>query len=161
MSTPAKWEGQRLDELRRLYCVEGVGPSELVRRLGVTRSALSGVISRHKLKRAGGAASTAMGRRQGGIEAQRLRAKAKAEAASKSEPRPEPAPGPEEYTLRPDAWDPLPGARPVPFLDLKADHCRWPVDADGFAACGLPVTRGSYCETHAVMARPAPKPVGT
>jgi hypothetical protein len=53
------------------------------------------------------------------------------------------------------AWAPLPGLRPVPFVERRGMQCRWPVTGpdDGHHACGGPAPDGPYCSTHAERSR--------
>lgn len=60
---------------------------------------------------------------------------------------------PDPRRLRPEAWQPLPGAPVRSFLEN--DGCMWPVIAadgtEGF--CGCVIQKGRYCETHHVRSR--------
>lgn len=59
---------------------------------------------------------------------------------------------PEPVLVDPDAWRPLPGRAPIPFMKLNGDTCRWPVEGGRF--CGHGVARGPYCEPHGAIAFP-------
>lgn len=51
-------------------------------------------------------------------------------------------------------WEALPESRPVSLMDSTDAHCKWPLGdpmGDDFKFCGAPVSRGSYCATHARM----------
>ena len=62
----------------------------------------------------------------------------------KSAPKPPQAPPPEAI------WNALEGITPVTFMDLEAEHCRWPVTG-GFCGCQKD-DDSSYCSTHRALA---------
>ena len=72
-------------------------------------------------------------------------------ARRRSLPKPPRAPPPEAV------WLPLEGITPVTFMDLEADHCRWPVTG-GYCGCQRE-ENSSYCSTHRAIAGNPPPPL--
>lgn len=136
----SSWTAERLERAKTMY-VEGCTFAQIARDLGgITRNSVCG-----KLIRAGCA----------------RHAKPSAPAGTKPRPRTRVAKNNHRtYDLPPDR--PMPVSTPVPrqcepvaLLDLRAHHCRWPVD-DGLY-CGATVARGAYCAAHGAVAYITPK----
>lgn len=55
---------------------------------------------------------------------------------------------------RGDAWKPIPGVEPVPFMERASMQCRWPVGGEGagLLCCGAHAQDGRYCSPHARIA---------
>lgn len=52
------------------------------------------------------------------------------------------------YAARADAFAPLPGAHPKPWIERGFGECCWPVSDDGALSCCEPVFSGSWCVAH-------------
>lgn len=54
----------------------------------------------------------------------------------------------------------LTGMKFVSMMDLKDDHCRYPIDKDGETVfCGLPKFKKSFCQEHGAKCYMPPRPL--
>jgi hypothetical protein len=62
--------------------------------------------------------------------------------------------------IRPDAFDPLRGSHPKPWLERAFGECCWPVGGEGAEtlSCCLPVEGNGWCAAHLALGTVAPKP---
>lgn len=171
------WSDDRIATLKRLWDA-GESASQIALEIGATsRNAVIGKIHRLGLQRSEEAqratVKAAMDRRYGtGPRVRPIRAP-RAPAPPKP-PKRVPAPilgiarngsvfekTRVEKSLPPipaNIWQPLAGVTPVSILDLKATHCRWPLELQGEEYphfCGAMAIGGAWCPSHARKARPS------
>lgn len=145
------WTPDRVETLKALWN-EGLSASQIAARMGgVTRSAVIGKI--HRLE------ESAKLRRRPWQLRKGVTRKAEPAAPARAEPAPPrplsvPAPVAEKSAL------PAP-VRTGPIESAFVEYgCQWPVDdADtslGHRPCGAPLSKGSYCASHAARATESP-----
>lgn len=162
--THTGWTEERVQKLKELHA-QNLSAGQMAKALGgVTRNAVIGKVNRMGWGRIGGEKPAAPGtkriRRPAGSadlrkeNGQSNRAKAKvaqpagafvlAPANRTSEP------GAPRYIAKADAFKPLSGVEPVPFIRLFAGRCRWPVGGEGadMLCCGARADGGPYCASH-------------
>ena len=168
------WTDERIDELRKLWA-DGLTASQIASSLGgISRNAVIGKIHRLGLSGRAKATSQQVRVRKRRIAAERpaypspaprravaiaagntaLKAVVVEAAAPHAVPRAAPEPKPVFAAVI------VPLREPVGLMELKPDHCRWPIghpgDAD-FRFCGLKSPAGQpYCAGHAAKAHAAP-----
>lgn len=141
------WPPERVAELRRLYEVEGLGPTAIAGEMGLGASVVIGKVRRLVL--------TPLRREQ----------TMSASALQKAGMRPAKpcrigAMKMVTPIVRPAAAPVMPEPRNIPLLDLKPNECRWPTSrVDGeHLFCAAVIGGGgkfgaSYCAAHGAMAR--------
>lgn len=152
------WTDERRDLAAKLWN-EGVSASEIARTLrGVTRNAVISLIHRKGLSKRGPVAKPT---RAPIIVARKLR-------AASAPPKPtiriaghstfvESVAAPPKVVIDfANAFAPLLGVAPVPFLEREGRRCRWPVGGSGadMLCCGAHAEPGPYCVSHAAAAMP-------
>ena len=158
-------EAAMIDAIATLWAQEPQLPlSAIADELGLTRGSIAGRIARGRRKGDHRFPARGPRKRIPKPAAARPRQKPKAVAAaaslmfgSASEPPGRPTPR---------------AVGPPPLTSLRADQCRWPINApephDVFLFCAAPTTGGNYCAKHAALARSsasassprAPSPAG-
>ena len=155
------WTDARIAEAKQLY-TEGVSCSVIGERLGCSRNAIIGKLTRLGIM--GGQSKDAHGHAasihaRAALRKRRSAAKkAKAQQARQEKSRARLAPV-LDYT-------PLPASETEPegctsLIDLREDQCRWPYRDDNFVFCPADRVIGAYCLSHARKAinpvQPAPR----
>ncbi len=157
----ATWSSERVELLKRCFDA-GLSCSQIARKIGVTRNAVIGKVSRLGLSR------------PNNVIVSRLRARRGAGPARSKTPstwRPRRSRlniAAQQQTLTAAFGEPPPCAEDIPIykgrgctlLELDQGNCRWPINtpgAEGFCFCGNEPVQGlPYCPGHARMAyRPA------
>lgn len=162
------WTDERIERLRKLW-EEGLSASQIAADLGgISRNAVIGKIHRLGLSgRVKAPTPQRRGRKQRlvakpvyraprrtviGNTVLKTIARPEPQAVARTEPEPAPAAEAEIVPLR----------EPVGLLDLREQHCRWPIGdpaEPGFRFCGQPSPIGQpYCAAHARRAYQAPLP---
>lgn len=172
MPRGAKLDENQLTTIKNLI-TEGVTYSDIGYRFGITRSAISGIAARK---------GWGLGVKQSNRPKVPARPGEPAPVAMPPKPKfqmlpdePPPAPKPQPWpeaqkqATQPPAWAPPPLAPAAPelppiepagksvlLLDLREQHCRWPVnDGAPFRFCGSrKAPKSSYCEHHHRLSLP-------
>jgi GcrA cell cycle regulator len=131
------WTKEIIAKLVKL-AAQGLSYTEIGKALGITKNAAIG-------------------------KARRLRiSKPPAEAVIKQRkptPKPKEKPAPKQPTP-PEKGTMLAGMKFVNMMDLKDDHCRYPIDKDGETVfCGLPKFKKSFCQEHGAKCYMPPRPL--
>ena len=150
MVSSASWTDERI-ELLKAYFVEGLSAAKIAERLGyVTRNAVIGKIHRlglnldHLLTADEKADRLARKKEAANIRKQRSRERAERQLR-KNSPR---STLYKMFVPRP-ADDLASTAKHIAFLDLEANHCRFPYGNGPFTFCGHDQIKGStYCANH-------------
>jgi GcrA cell cycle regulator len=165
--THAGWSEDRVEVLRDLW-KQGFSASQIAKKLGgVTRNAVIGKANRMGLEGRGRPSSPeaiSLGRKvrtlpkakRGGFSlpsyttlstpnpVERLKNAAIANAAAKLAPA-------ADVIAREHAFQPIPGSKPMPYLERPAKGCRWPVGGEGaemLACCEDRQGESIYCAAH-------------
>lgn len=135
-----KWTAEDRDAIIQAFDVDGLSAALVAERFRTSRSAILGLLHRH--------------RRAKGLEAARRKpaqARQPAQTRSGTRPRPSPPAAPVQEARAVASRPP----RAVPMADLRRNECRFAVTphdqpADAHLFCGLPAT-GSWCDRHAQL----------
>lgn len=152
----APWTEEQVATLRRL-CSEGMGPSQIAKKMarmrpGMTRNAVIGKRDRLGIK--------SDHTNTGGMSLRTKLANAKASAKRKATPSAKPKPLlPESappQALPPElTWAPLVGTTPKPLIECRPGECRWPINGargETLFCCAPRRGDGPYCAAHHRMA---------
>jgi len=148
------WTEARVARLKQLW-TDGLSASGVARALGgVSRSAVLGKLLRLGLLKTRKPASAPRGLDlEGGSDEAKLAA---AFRLHRSRPRREPPPTP----WRADAFQPLAGSAPRPWLSRGPGECAFPVGGEGegtLSCCARTRGAGAYCpHHHAIVFRASP-----
>lgn len=178
----SNWTDERVAYLRRRW-IAGQSGRKIAKALGVTTNAVMGKVHRTKLflthPHGGALSSTGRAARVKQHAAQARPASAKAATPPSAKPRNRrdersyervvnvSAPLPPAEPVRAHAFDPLPGVKPLPLMQRRANQCAWPVGEPPRPAeqlcCGAPVASVQdcatpYCLEHGKLRRGAPRP---
>lgn len=168
----ASWPAERVDRLKALHA-QGLSYSQIAEALNtdrnfpaVTRNAISGKLDRLRIVRSHGSRTVAMALSHRNVSSVRRhpkpepkpRAQAKVFGATRVKPAlifagPGAVMSAEPklpFHGKADAFSPLPGVEPVPFLERTGPRCRWPVGGAGdqMLCCGALAHDRSYCQAH-------------
>lgn len=160
----SSWDAAMIERLKDLHR-QGGSYQDIADELNVTRGAVSGKLRRLKLGGRDAQVGNVNHRRAMAVHslsrvrpprsrknAQSIRKTREAVTNAGSA-----APSPASVRTAPDRrfenpWAPLDGSSPVPIVGLRSGHCRWPIELPGAPEshfCGLAISKGSYCPTHA------------
>lgn len=140
--TDTFWTDERIERLKTLRA-EGHSSSQIAGQLGCTRNAVIGKAVRL------GLAKTATGITQRKPRVRKAKNVWRSAASGRSLRLIE------SVTSDPMELVPTEPINPTNFLDLKAEHCRWPCSGEGIGTvfCGGPAIEGKpYCIGHCCMA---------
>ncbi len=174
------WNDTNVETLKRLWA-DGISAANIAATLGNEKGRLA-VIGKarrlklpphpcgHSHKKAAQVLKRTQAKKKDQAEGSISRAKAVGPVRKKKPPKPEiiiekvverPASidGPvmtgDFSFLKSDAWNPLPGSKPVSLEYLKRDQCCWPLGDGPFLFCALPTNDGAqYCASHAYLSHP-------
>ena len=158
------WTPERMERLKALH-KEGLSASQIAKALGeVSRNSVIGKAHRMGLGPIGGGRASAPDSRNAATAAARgvlMKAKAAkprlAIAGRGTVFEVAEAPPPRVVVDRAEAFSPLPGTEPAPFLAREGARCRWPVDMAeaGHWCCGADTgdVAVSYCRAHANLSK--------
>lgn len=141
---PEPWTKAEEDRLRILWNDEGLSAAQCGVLLNRSRSAVRG--KAHRLNLAERPSNFHSGPKPPkGPKVERR--------AAPKLPAPQRLPS-DTKALRGRAWDALPGAAPIPLLELHDGMCRWPIgDGKPYLFCGQGSGAAVYCEHHAALSR--------
>lgn len=153
LSPAPGWTPERFELLKTLWR-DGKSATQIAKRLGgVTRNAVISKVHRSGLEaRAQASKPARMARPAAAVAPSAPGTRKPASARTAPPSRPEGVPAPPPTPIRVDAFAPLEGSTPVPFLERAAGGCRWPVGAESLS-CSLPAAPNApYCAEHQAMA---------
>lgn len=156
----AFWTDARVARLKELAQDENMSARAIAKDLGgVTRNAVIGKLLRLGVKRKCAVqprrrtSQIPHAQRNGGAVLSRIKARVEEKARSD---RKAPAAPSEDFELPSSEATSLPietaGNNTIALLDLRDHHCRYPIYVSGGVMfCGDGVSRGPYCERHAMI----------
>lgn len=131
------WTKEIIAKLVKL-AAQGLSYTEIGKALGITKNAAIGKARRLRISKP---------------PAEAVIKQRKPTPKPKQKPAPKPPTPLEKETM-------LTGMKFVSMMDLKDDHCRYPIDKDGETVfCGLPKFKKSFCQEHGAKCYMPPKPL--
>jgi len=131
------WTKDIIAKLVKL-AAQGLSYTEIGKALGITKNAAIGKARRLRISKP---------------PAEAVIKQRKPTPKPKQKPAPQPPTPLEKETM-------LTGMKFVSMMDLKDDHCRYPIDKDGETVfCGLPKFNKSFCQEHGAKCYMPPRPL--
>lgn len=131
------WTKDIIAKLVKL-AAQGLSYTEIGKALGITKNAAIGKARRLRISKP---------------PAEAVIKQRKPTPKPKQKPAPKPPTPLEKETM-------LTGMKFVSMMDLKDDHCRYPIDKDGETVfCGLPKFKKSFCQEHGAKCYMPPRPL--
>ncbi len=131
------WTKEIIAKLVKL-AAQGLSYTEIGKALGITKNAAIGKARRLRISKP---------------PAEAVIKQRKPTPKPKQKPAPKPPTPLEKETM-------LTGMKFVSMMDLKDDHCRYPIDKDGETVfCGLPKFKKSFCQEHGAKCYMPPRPL--
>ncbi len=131
------WTKEIIAKLIKL-AAQGLSYTEIGKALGITKNAAIGKARRLRISKP---------------PAEAVIKQRKPTPKPKQKPAPKPPTPLEKETM-------LTGMKFVSMMDLKDDHCRYPIDKDGETVfCGLPKFKKSFCQEHGAKCYMPPRPL--
>lgn len=143
------WTEERVEMLRDLWS-QGLSASQVAAKIGdISRNAIIGKVHRLGLQGRDKPAAPGATRTNRPDSPRRIKPRVRVVSNQQTFTEPKQRPAKSDYDAK--EFEPIEGATPVRYMDLRPCHCRWPVgDLDGeMLSCGLQrAPERAYCAEH-------------